>query len=66
MFICVVLAGSLVHWHWKASIISHLAVSKPSLPFTTSEQLLESSYQANILYRGREKNVSVETLLYRQ
>jgi hypothetical protein len=52
IFIFVLLTGSLVHWHWKASIISHLAVSKPSLPFTTSQQLIESDYQVEIRVTG--------------
>ena len=35
----------MVYWHWKASIISHLSIVKPSLAFTSLEELLESSYQ---------------------
>ena len=45
IFIGVLLLGSLVHWHWKASIISHLSVSLPSLPFTSPQEFLESPYQ---------------------
>ena len=46
IFIMVLVAGSLVHWHWKAGIISSLSVARPSLPFTSSAELLQSSYQA--------------------
>ena len=63
----VLVMGSLLHWHWKATvlneklkktlktiknhfeqqagIISHLSVTRPSLPFRSHIELLQSSYQ---------------------
>ena len=45
MLVC----GSLIHWHLKASIISHLSVDVQDIPFATSTQLLESDYQIVML-----------------
>ena len=44
-FIFVLIFGGLSHWHWKASIISHLSVINRENPFMTLEELLSSSYQ---------------------
>ena len=45
IFISILLFGSLIHWHWKASIISDLSVDIPSIPFRSAEELVDSSYQ---------------------
>lgn len=45
IFISVLVLGSLIHWHWKASIISYLSVERAYLPFTSTNELLTSSYQ---------------------
>ena len=45
MFLTTLLCGSLNHWYWKTSLISHLAVISSSTPFSNLEELLESSYQ---------------------
>ena len=58
IFIFVLSCGSLIHWHWKASIISHLSVSLPSIPFRSGAELVESPYQVCI-----EKDTSVHSLL---
>ena len=49
MFLATLLGGCLVHWHWKASLISHLSVVIPHNPFSSLEELLLSSYQITIL-----------------
>ena len=41
--------GSLIHWHWKASIISHLSVVIPSIPFKNGAELLQSPYQITLV-----------------
>ena len=40
LFFVVLLAGSLVFWHWEAMIISYLAVRLPALPFRNMEELM--------------------------
>ena len=56
MFFIIVITGCLTHWHWKASLISHLSVVTPFSPFSTLEELLASSYQittgANSAYQS--------------
>ena len=49
VFITVLVFGCLNHWHWKASIISHLAVIIPETPFDSLKGLIESSYQITTL-----------------
>ena len=44
IFIVVLICGSLIHWHWKSSLISHLSVTYPVRPFSSLEELLSSSY----------------------
>ena len=44
--------GWLVHWHWKASLISHLSVVLPFTPFTSLEELLFSSYYITVLEKS--------------
>ena len=39
------LLGSVNHWYWKASIISHLSVVHEDIPFRSKVELLTSSYQ---------------------
>ena len=48
-FIFVVVFGALNHWHWKASIISHLSVIENKVPFRNLEELVRSSYQVTTL-----------------
>ena len=43
------MTGSLLHWHWKASIISHLSVVIPSIPFSNGAELIQSPYQITIV-----------------
>ena len=45
VFITVLVFGCLNHWHWKASIISHLSIILPQTPFKSLEELVDSSYQ---------------------
>ena len=45
VFITVLAFGCLNHWHWKASIISHLSIILPQTPFNALEELVDSSYQ---------------------
>ena len=52
--------GSIVHWHWKASIISHLSVDIPDIPFTNAEELLKSSYQITMV-RDTALTAALET-----
>ena len=39
------MCGCLTHWHWKASLISHLSVVLPFNPFSSLDELLTSDYQ---------------------
>ena len=41
--------GCLLHWHWKASIISHLSVEIPKVPFQSLDELIASPYQITLL-----------------
>ena len=49
--------GSLVHWHWKASIISHLSVVVPSIPFNSLGELLNSPYQVTTLANSAYQDI---------
>ena len=49
LFISILLGGGLIHWFWKASLISHLSVVTPFVPFSSLEGLLSSSYQITTL-----------------
>ena len=49
MFISILAGGSLIHWHWKASIISHLSVEIPNIPFQNGEELMQSPYQITLV-----------------
>ena len=49
LFISILLGGCLIHWFWKASLISHLSVVMPFVPFSSLEGLLSSSYQITTL-----------------
>ena len=42
-FFCVMVAGTLLYWHWEAMVISYLAVRKTIIPYETFEQLLSMS-----------------------
>ena len=57
IFISVLYCGSLVHWHWKASIISHLSVVVPSIPFNSLGELLTSPYQVTLLKNSAYQEV---------
>ena len=45
VFLVVMIFGGLVHWFWKASLISYLAVEEKVHPFRYLEELMSSSYQ---------------------
>ena len=49
MFITIISCGCLIHWHWKASLISHLSVVIPSLPFTNADEFLRSPFQLTLV-----------------
>ena len=49
VFITVLVFGCLNHWHWKASIISHLSIILPTTPFDSLAGLLDSPYQITTL-----------------
>ena len=38
----------LLHWHWKAAIISLLSVEVPNIPFGNLESLIDSEYQITL------------------
>ena len=42
------LSGCLIHWHWKAAIISLLSVEVPDIPFQNLESLIHSEYQITL------------------
>ena len=56
-FISILIFGSLLHWHWKASIISHLSVVLPDIPFSNGAELAESAYQITMM-KGNALQVS--------
>ena len=60
IFIITLLCGCLIHWHWKASIISHLSVVTRNKPFRTLEDLKSSPYQITTI------GDSVYELVWRQ
>ena len=45
VFFCVAIFGCLIHWHWKAMLISKLSISVPEIPFSSLEELIASPYQ---------------------
>ena len=45
VFFCVAIFGCLIHWHWKAMLISELSISVPEIPFSSLEELISSPYQ---------------------
>ena len=49
VFIIVVIFGCLNHWHWKASLISHLSVVEQEVPFRSLAELIASPYQVTTL-----------------
>ena len=42
-FVCVMIAGMVLYWHWEAMIISYLSVNKEVIPYESFEQLLSAS-----------------------
>ena len=52
MFLTILVCGCLVHWHWKASLISHLSIVLPFTPFSSLGQLLSSKYQITTKANG--------------
>ena len=48
-FLSVSIFGCLVHWHWKAMLISKLSVSIPEIPFSSLEELVSSQYQISTI-----------------
>ena len=55
VFLTILVFGCLTHWHWKASLISHLSVVLPFKPFTSMEELLSSPYDITLTSDGAEK-----------
>ena len=55
LFQTIVVCGCLLYWHWKASLISHLSVVTPFIPFSSLEELLYSSYQITTLGSSAEQ-----------
>ena len=45
----VMIFGCLIHWHQKASLISHLSVVEKEPPFRNLEELVTSPYQVTTL-----------------
>ena len=45
----VLVFGSLLHWHWKAALISNLSIEVPKVPFKNMDELISSSYQITLL-----------------
>ena len=60
IFISVLYCGSLIHWHWKASIISHLSVVVPNIPFHDLGELQTSPYQVTLLKNSAYQEVFEE------
>jgi hypothetical protein len=56
IFLTVLVCGCLTHWHWKASLISHLSVILPFNPFHALEELLSSPYQITLLGNSAFEN----------
>ena len=48
VFLTIQVFGCLTHWHWKASLISHLSVVLPFKPFSSLEELLSSPYDITL------------------
>ena len=44
----VLVFGSLLHWHWKAALISNLSIEVPKVPFQNMDELISSSYQITL------------------
>ena len=48
-FASVIVAGTLIYWHWEAMVISYLAVRTTQLPITTLNELLtKSNYKVEL------------------
>ena len=39
----------MVHFHWKASLISFLSVDTPAIPFKSTAEIIPSPYQITLL-----------------
>ena len=61
IFLTIVLLGCLNHWHWKASIISHLSVVRRMHPFNSLEELVLSPYQVSTIADSYYQAVWQET-----
>ena len=48
LFLTTLISGSLVHWHWKTSLIANLAVVRPHIPFSNLQELVDSPYQITL------------------
>ena len=48
-FIFILVFGELLHWHWKASLISFLSVEKHHNPFNDLEELVKSNFQITLI-----------------
>ena len=38
----------MIHWHWKAGLISTLSVDVPSIPFKSTREIIRSPYQITL------------------
>ena len=50
------MCGCLTHWHWKASLISHLSVVLPFNPFSSLGELLSALYDIMLLGNSADQN----------
>ena len=39
----------MIHWHWKAGLISTLSVEIPSIPFSSAGEIIKSRYQITLV-----------------
>ena len=49
VFLAILTFGAVIHFHWKAALISALSVDNPTLPFRNAEELIPSPYQITLL-----------------
>ena len=48
IFLAASIGGCLIHWHWKAAIISLLSVEVAHIPFLSLDSLTKSEYQITL------------------
>ena len=49
MFIAILTWGAMIHFHWKAALISFLSVNNPKIPFRSTHEIIQSPYQITLL-----------------